>query len=143
MSNYQVVARNFLLTAAADDQAWIVARLDIEYQVAVGRNDWRTMDRILHPDCTRVRGDGSVASRTALIDAARRREFTFEKQVEMPGTQTVRMFGNDTATVTALLWVKGQRTDSSTFDHKLWFTDTYARTPKGWLYSFGHASTPI
>ena len=46
----------------------------------------------------------------------------------MPGTQTVRLYGSETATVTALLWLKGKRADASTFDYKLWFTDTYVRT---------------
>lgn len=44
--------------------------------------------------------------------------------------------------VTALLWVKG--TDKGTpFDYKLWFRDTYVRTPGGWRYVFGQASIPL
>jgi hypothetical protein len=59
----------------------------------------------------------------------------------MPGTQTVRVFGKDTATVTALLWLKGKRKeDQSTFEYKLWFSDTYVRTNDGWRYAFGQAS---
>ena len=59
----------------------------------------------------------------------------------MPGTQTVRLFGDDTATVTALLWLKGKRmSDQSTFEYKLWFSDTYVRTKDGWRYAFGQAS---
>jgi hypothetical protein len=76
-----------------------------------------------------------------LIDAARNKDFEFEKQVEMPGTQAVRLFGNDTAIVTALLWLKGRRmSDQRTFEYKLWFSDTYVRTKDGWRYAFGQAS---
>jgi hypothetical protein len=59
----------------------------------------------------------------------------------MPGTQTVRLFGKDTATVTALLWLKGARKkDQKQFEYKLWFSDTYVRTREGWKYAFGQAS---
>ena len=44
-----------------------------------------------------------VYSRADLIASARDRHIEYEKQVEMPGTQIVRMFGKDTATITALL----------------------------------------
>ena len=148
MPNYRVIPFSVLLTAmlvpglstAADDPANIVAALDTEYQTAVERNDWQTMDRILHPDFTLVLGNGTVVSRADLLDEARKGSFKFEKQVEIPGSQTVRLYGNDTATVTALLWLKGTRADASAFDYKLWFTDTYVRTPKGWQYAFGQAS---
>jgi ketosteroid isomerase-like protein len=126
---------------AGEDPAMEVATLDTEYQAAVERNDWQTMDRILHPDFTLVLGNGKVYSRSELIESARGKQIEFEKQVEMPGTQTVRMFGNDTATVTALLWLKGTRkNDQSAFEYKLWFSDTYVRTKHGWRYAFGQAS---
>ncbi len=128
-------------SVAKEDPAAIVAALDTEYQAAVERNDWRTMDRILHPDFTLVLGNGKVHSRAELIASARDRHNEFEQQVEMPGTQTVRLFGNDTATVTALLWLKGiRKEDQSAFEYKLWFSDTYVRTRHGWRYAFGQAS---
>jgi ketosteroid isomerase-like protein len=128
-------------SAAKDDPAAIVAALDTEYQAAVERNDWQTMDRILHPDFTLVLGNGKVYSRAELVESARDRHIEYQKQVEMPGTQSVRVFGKDTATVTALLWLKGTRkSDASTFEYKLWFSDTYVRTKDGWLYAFGQAS---
>ena len=121
-----------------------VAALDTEYQSAVERNDWQGMDRILHPEFTLVLGNGKVYSRADLIASARDEDIRYEKQVEVPGTQTVRLFGKDTATVTALLWLKGTRKkDQSTFDYKLWFSDTYVRTPEGWKYAFGQASTRL
>ena len=128
-------------SASNEDPAAIVAALDTEYQAAVERNDWQTMDRILHADFTLVLGSGKVYSRADLIESARDRHIEYEKQVEMPGTQTVRVFGTDTATVTALLWLKGTRkSDASTFEYKLWFSDTYVRTKDGWRYAFGQAS---
>jgi ketosteroid isomerase-like protein len=128
-------------SAAKEDPAAAVAALDTEYQAAVERNDWQTMDRILHPDFALVLGNGNVYSRADLIASARDKHIEYEKQVEMPGTQTVRVFGSDTATVTALLWLKGTRkNDQSAFEYKLWFSDTYVRTKDGWRYAFGQAS---
>jgi len=146
-TNRRLLAPLALITAlvsnasAKEDPAKIVAALDTEYQAAVERNDWQTMDRILHPDFTLVLGNGKIYSRAELIDSARDKHIDFEKQVEMAGTQTVRIFGTDTATVTALLWLKGTRkSDASTFEYKLWFSDTYVRTRDGWRYAFGQAS---
>jgi hypothetical protein len=83
-------------------------------------------------------------SRAQLIESARARKVIFDEQVEVPGSQTVRMYGETTATVTALLILKGRRPSNQTqFDYKLWFTDTYVLTPNGWRYAFGQASTPI
>ena len=122
----------------------MISALDTEYQAAVERNDWQAMDRILHPDFVVVLGNGTPQTREDLLKQAREGAFVFEKQVEMPATQKVRVFGHDTATVTALLWLKGRRTgDGTTFDFKLWFTDTYVRTSKGWKYAFGQASLPL
>ena len=119
----------------------VLAAIDTEYQRAVERNDWQGMDRVLHPDFTLVLGDGKVYSRADLISSARDQHITYEKQVEIPGTQTVRLYGKDTAIVTALLWLKGTRKkDQSSFEYKLWFSDTYVRTPGGWKYAFGQAS---
>ena len=131
------------LGVAADDQdaRRVIAALDTDYQDAVERNDWQAMDRILHPDFILVLGNGRVVSRAELVDSARHPPRTYEKQVEMPGTQSVRLYGNDTAIVTALLWLKGKETkDGTEFDYKLWFSDTYVRTPNGWKYAFGQAS---
>jgi hypothetical protein len=124
--------------------AQVIAALDTEYQAAVERNDWKVMDRILHPDFTLVLGNGTVVSRAELIASARDAHIVYEKQVEEPGTQTVRLYGDETATVTALLWLKGKRMqDQSRFEYRLWFTDTYVLTNDGWKYAFGQASTRL
>ena len=148
MSNYRVAVPILVLSAllapglstAAEDAAKVVAALDTEYQSAVERNDWQAMDRILHPDFTLVLGNGTVVSRAELIDDARKQSTSYEKQVEVAGTQKVRMYGKDTATVTALLWLKGKQAGAGAFDYQLWFTDTYVRTKDGWRYAFGQAS---
>jgi ketosteroid isomerase-like protein len=134
------------LNAGADtnDDARTIAAIDTQYQAAVESGDWQTMDRILHPDFVLVLGDGVTHPRQRLLDSARNRSVVFEKQVEVPGTQLVRMYGKDTATVTALLWLKGTRNDGRpAFEYKLWFTDTYVRTHDGWRYAFGQASLPL
>src|SRR5687768_4843081 len=87
-----------------DDISRTIADIDTRYQAAVERNDWQAMDRILHPDFALVLGDGKKFNRRDLLDSARDQEFIFEKQVEIPGTQQVRVYGPHTATVTALLW---------------------------------------
>ena len=127
---------------AAEDRSTI-ARLDTEYQAAVERNDADAMAAILHEDMVVVLGDGKTLTRSDLLEAARRKSIVYEKQVEEPGTQIVRLYGPDTAVVTALLWAKGQRQHGTTLDVRLWFTDTYVRTPQGWRYAFGQASLPV
>jgi uncharacterized protein (TIGR02246 family) len=119
-----------------------VAALDTEYQAAVERNDAETMARILHPDMILVVGRGAVFTREDLLRSAREKEFVYEHQVEDTGTQTVRFYGNDTAVVTALLWLKGAGPQGP-FDRRLWFSDTYVRTPEGWRYAFGQASLSL
>jgi hypothetical protein len=64
----------------------------------------------------------------------------YEKQVEVPGSQTVRLYGKDTATVTACLWIKYTDGDHGVHDYKVWFTDTYILTNDRWSYAFGQAS---
>ncbi|HTO75247.1 MAG TPA: hypothetical protein VMQ61_04155 [Thermoanaerobaculia bacterium] len=44
--------------------------------------------------------------------------------------------------MTALLWTKGT-SEGKTSDRKLWFSDTYVRTPSGWKYVLGQASLPL
>jgi uncharacterized protein (TIGR02246 family) len=128
---------------AASD-AEIVAALDTQYQAAVERNDADSMARILHPDFVLVTGRGSAFSRQDLLDSSRAKDTVYEHQVEMPGTQKVRMYGKDTAIVTALLWIKGTRDGGKQqVDYKLWFSDTYVRTADGWKYAFGQASLPL
>ena len=133
-----------LLLMGEEDPAKAIAAIDTEYQAAVERNDWRTMDRILHPDFTLVLGNGAVHTRAQLVDSAKKADRVYEKQAEIAGTQAVRLYGRDTAVVTALLWLKGTRkADGSTFDYKLWFSDTYVRTADGWKYAFGQASLKL
>lgn len=125
----------------ADDDRRLVAALDVEYQAAVERNDADAMARILHPQFVLVLGDGRIETRERLLASARERWVLYERQVEDPGTQTVRVHG-DTAIVTARLWLKGTR-DGVPIERRLWFSDTYVRTPEGWRYLFGQASLPL
>ena len=126
------------IASAADDEK-IVAALDTEYQMAVKNNDAATMDRILADDFVLVTGSGKSYTKTDLLEEARSKKSVYERQDET--TQTVRVWG-DTAVVTALLWIKGLENDKG-FEYKLWFSDTYVRTPKGWKYVFGQASLPL
>lgn len=128
-------------TPAIQDDMRLVARLDTDYQAAVKRNDAAAMARILDDRFVLVLGDGRTATKTDLLDQATRKTITYEQQDEDAGTQTVRLFG-DTAVVTAKLWVKGTR-EGSALDRKLWFSDTYVRTPQGWKYVFGQASLAL
>ena len=129
------------LNASPEEDAKAVAALDAKYQGAVKANDAPTMDQILADDFILVTGRGSVFSKADLIDSARKKEVTYERQDEEPGTQKVRVWGN-TAVVTALLWIKSLR-GGKPADYKLWFSDTYVRTPTGWRYVFGQASLPL
>jgi len=126
--------------AGVEEDRAAVAELDTEYQAAVKGNDVETMARILHPDFVLVTGVGKVFSRQELLDSARQAIATYSHQEEVEGTQTVRVYG-DTAVVTACLWIAGTpKGATTTFDYKLWFSDTYVRTPEGWRYAFGQAA---
>lgn len=128
------------ISASASDDEKAVAGLDTQYQAAVKANDAETMDRILSEDFVLVTGRGRVSTKADLLKAARAKLMTYEHQEEEEGTQKVRVWG-DTAVVTARLWVRGTE-DGTPVDYKVWFSDTYTRTPKGWRYAFGQASTP-
>lgn len=116
-----------------------VAALDTRYQAAVKANDAAGMGAILAEDFTLVTGRGAVFTREDLLKAAREQSVIYEHQED--SQQKVRVWGN-TAVVTALLWEKGV-SGGKPFDKKLWFSDTYARTAKGWKYVFGQASMAL
>lgn len=120
---------------SAEDKA-AVAALDTQYQAAVKSNDAATMDRILADDFVLVTGRGTTVSKADLLKAANDKDDTYEHQEDTQ--QTVRVW-DDTAVVTALLWIKGANKDGP-YDYKLWFSDTYVRTKTGWRYVFGQAS---
>ncbi len=119
------------------DDAAAVAALDTEYQAAVERNDAAAMDRILADDFVLIGGKGKVYTKEDLLAEARRGNVVYEYQRDRE--QTVRLWG-DTAVITALLEAKGTE-DGQPFDYTLWFSDTYVRTPAGWRYVLGQAST--
>jgi uncharacterized protein (TIGR02246 family) len=148
MAQVAAVAFAVLLSAGSaratpDEDRRIVAALDTEYQAAVERNDAETMARILHPDMILVVGRGAVYTREDLLRSARDRDVEYEHQVEDDGTQTVRLYGQDTAIVTARLWLKGVTREGQAIDRRLWFSDTYIRTQGGWRYAFGQASIAL
>ena len=122
---------------AASDRA-TVAALDTAYQAAVKANDVAGMSKILAEDFVLVLSSGAVISRAELLGDAKNKTIVYQRQEEEADTQTVRVFG-DTAVVTARLWIKG-RQGAKPINFKLWFSDTYARTPSGWRYVFGQAA---
>ena len=129
------------LNASSGEDVKTVAALDTKYQAAVKSNDAATMDQILADDFTLVTGRGKVFRKADLIESARKKEVTYERQDEEPATQKVRVW-RDTAVVTALLWIKALQ-GVKPVDYKLWFSDTYIRTSTGWRYVFGQASLPL
>ncbi len=131
-----------LLATAQIDDAKVVADLDTRFQLATKNNDAAVIGDTLHDDMVLVIGRGVVVTKKELVDAAINQTTVYERQDEEPGTQIVRLFGPNTAVVTAKLWLKG-RTGGQTFDRKLWFSDTYVRTPQGWKYAFGQSSIAL
>ena len=127
--------------ASPEEDRTTVAALDTKYQEAVKRNDAETMGQILHENFILVLGTGKTYTRADLLESARAEHVKYERQDEDPGTQTVRMYG-DTAIVTARLWLK-YVSEGKAFERRLWFSDTYVRTPKGWSYVFGQASIAL
>ena len=124
--------------SSVDDEE-AVAALDTEYQAAVKNNDVATIDRILADDFVLVTGLGKTYSKRDLLQEARSKRMHYERQED--SQQKVRVWG-DTAVVTALLWAKGTL-HGKAFDYKLWFSDIYLKTEKGWRYVFAQASTRI
>lgn len=123
----------------SQDDKQILAALDIEYQLAVKNNDATTMDRIMDDNFALVLGDGRLFTKADLLKQARDKKIVWERQDASERTILVR---GDTAVITALLWIKGV-SDGKTFEKKLWFSDTYVRTRKGWRYTFGQASLAL
>lgn len=136
-----IIAMTGSANALPADDAKAVADLDTQYQKAVKDNDVVTMDRILLDDFVLVTGNGTAYNKADLLKSARDKEIVWEQQDEEPGTQKVRLWG-DTAVVTAKLWLKYTR-EGKIVDRKLWFSDTYVRTPKGWRYAFGQSSLSL
>jgi ketosteroid isomerase-like protein len=124
--------------SAGGDEA-LVAALDTQYQAAVKNNDATVMGQILADDFVLVIGSGKTFSKADLLKEAESKQFVYEHQEDTE--QTVRVWG-DSAVVTAKLWGKGTN-NGKPFDHTLWFSDTYVRTPTGWRYVFGQASLPL
>lgn len=147
-ARHAVAAFALLLSAGAahaspEEDRRIVAALDTAYQAAVERNDSEAMAQILHPEMILVVGRGAVYTREDLLRSAREREFEYIHQAEDEGTQIVRLYGEDTAIVTARLWLQGVSKEGEAFDRRLWFSDTYVRTPEGWRYAFGQSSISL
>ena len=127
--------------ATPEEDRATIAAIDTKYQEAVKRNDAETMGQILHENFVLVLGTGKTYSRADLLESARSQHIQYERQDEDPGTQTVRMYG-DTAIVTARLWLK-YVSEGKAAERRLWFSDTYVRTPQGWRYVFGQASIAL
>ncbi len=113
-----------------------IMELDTEYQAAVKNNDVAAMDRILADDMVLVTGNGSVYTKSDLLEEAAGKPMIYERQEDTK--QTVRLWG-DTAVITALLWAKGTNRREP-FEYKVWFSDTYVLTPIGWRYAFGQSA---
>ena len=137
LSTFQAVVS----AESSKTDAEIVAALDTEYQAAVEKNDAKTMDRILHDEFVLVLGNGTAYAKSDLINGARDGKIVYEQQKEVDNSQKVRVW-EDTAVVTAKLWIKGTN-EGKPFDRKLWFSDTYIRTKDGWKYVFGQASLAL
>jgi uncharacterized protein (TIGR02246 family) len=147
MKAWHVIPLAFVLIAAAarsspSDDRRAVAALDTAYQAAVEKNDAAAMAAIQHEEMILVYGDGTTRTGEELLRDARDKRIVYERQVEDPGTQTVRMYGEHTAVVTARLWIKGIQNGKS-MHFRVWFSDTYIRTRAGWRYVFGQASMPM
>lgn len=112
-----------------------VLALDQEFQAATGRKDAAAIDRLLPDDYILITSKGAVETKAGLLAEARDPKIIYTHQED--SRQTVRIWG-DTAVITALLWAAGTE-DGKPFEYRVWFSDVYVCTPKGWRYSFGQA----
>lgn len=114
--------------------------LDTAYQAAVKANNADGMARILADDFVLVTGKGATYTKEDLLKSAREKDTIYEHQDE--SQKTVRVFADDTAVVTALLWIKGVSAGQP-IDYKLWYSDTYVKRQGRWWYVFGQASMKL
>ena len=119
--------------------AQMVGALDTVYRVALKANDIAIMDQILADDFVLVNDQGASLTKADLINEAREKRTIYEEEEVEQGTQKVRVW-RDTAVVSELLRIKGTE-DQPPF--KVWFSETYVRTPTGWRCVFGQASLPF
>src|SRR5207245_1991702 len=119
--------------------AQMVGALDTVYRAALKANDIAIIDQILADDFVLVSDRGASLTKADLINEAREKRTIYEDEGVEEGTQKVRVW-RDTAVVTELLRIKGTR-DQNPF--KVWFSETYVRTPTGWRCVFGQASIPF
>ena len=103
--------------AAPEEDRQTVSALDVQYQAAVKRKDVETMGRILADDFILVLGNGTIVPRDDLLAGARSGRLVYGQQDEVPGSQTVRVWG-DTAVVTGQLWLRGTN-GGAAFDRHL------------------------
>jgi len=121
--------------ASASECTNNVLALDQEFQAATGRKDVAAIDRLLPDDYILITSKGAVETKAGLLAEARDPKVIYTHQED--SRQTVRIWG-DTAVITALLWAAGTE-DGKPFEYRVWFSDVYVCTPKGWRYSFGQA----
>jgi ketosteroid isomerase-like protein len=119
--------------------AQMVGALDTVYRAALKANDIAIMDQILADDFVLVSDSGASLTKADLINEAREKRTIYEDEGVEEGTQKVRVW-RDTAVVTELLRIKGTRDQPPL---KVWFSETYVRTPTGWRCVFGQASIPL
>src|SRR5438477_9946222 len=119
--------------------AQMVGALDTVYRAALKANDIAIMDQILADDFVLVNDQGASLTKADLINEAREKRTIYEEEEVEQGTQKVRVW-RDTAVVSELLRIKGTE-DQPPF--KVWFSETYVRTPTGWRCVFGQASLPF
>ena len=119
--------------------AQMVGALDTVFRAALKANDIAIMDQILADDFVFVTDRGASLTKADLINESREKRTIHEDEEVEEGTQKVRVW-RDTAVVTELLRIKGTR-DQNPF--KVWFSETYVRTPTGWRCVFGQASIPF
>ena len=110
--------------------------LDTRFQAATKANDAAAIEAILPEDYMLILGDGREVTKADLVRAAR--EETVVYDLQDPSRQTVRVYGPDTAIVTALLRIKGV-SGGRPIDFSVWYSDTYVRRPEGWRYVLGQA----
>lgn len=125
------------MKANSSNEDEIIKELDRRYQKAVKDNDDKSMGEILADGFILITGTGKVFTKKDLLSEARSKTVSYDIQEDFD--QTVRIM-NDTAVITARLVASGVE-NGERFEYQLWFSDTYVRTPDGWKYFIGQAST--
>ncbi len=124
-------------SSLAADTVRHLVELDATMQRATREHDVETLGAMITSDFVLYSSSGRAYDREAFLDdvADRRIQWDVNESYDV----AVRLYGDDTAMVTAALHCR-YRLDEKTIDTKVRYSDLWIRVDGDWRYACGHAS---